>query len=54
MDVFLIAYVIVWLGVVWYVVRLGAEQRRLSRMVEDLHLRVEESRSMLQSTINAA
>jgi CcmD family protein len=47
MDAFVTAYVVVWLGIVLYVVRLGAEQRRLSRTVEGLrsHLEVAQTAS---------
>ncbi len=36
----LIAYLIVWLGVLLYVIRLGAEQRRLSRALEALRVQL--------------
>jgi CcmD family protein len=54
MSGYLIAYVIVWLGVVLYVIRLGAEQRRLSRALEALRLQVEDPRNTAPSTIEAA
>jgi CcmD family protein len=41
MDGFMIAYLVVWLGVVLYVGRMGAEQRRLSRALETLRSQVE-------------
>jgi CcmD family protein len=43
MGAFLTAYVVVWLGIVLYVVRLGAEQRRLSRTVEGLRSHLEDA-----------
>jgi len=42
MGTFVAAYVAVWLAVVLYVARLGAEQRRLARSVESLQLRLEQ------------
>jgi CcmD family protein len=54
MSGFLIAYLIVWLGVVFYVIRLGAEQRRLSRALESLRLRVEDSHGAAGSAAKAA
>jgi CcmD family protein len=43
MSGFVIAYLIVWLGVVGYTVRLGMEQRRLSRAVGALCSQVEDA-----------
>ncbi len=42
MSTFVAAYAAVWLAVVLYVARLGAEQRRLARSVESLQLRLEQ------------
>ena len=36
MDPWVMAYLVVWLGVVAYLARLGARQRRLTRIVESL------------------
>lgn len=36
MDTFVISYLVVWLAVAAYVARMGAEQRRLRRVVRDL------------------
>jgi len=44
MGAFLTAYVVVWLGVALYVLRLGAEQRRLKRAVEALRVQLEDSK----------
>lgn len=54
MSGFVIAYWIVWLGVVGYVARLGAEQRRLSRALEALRRQVEDSEKPTQSGAKAA
>jgi len=54
MSWFVIAYVIVWVGVVLYLARLGAEQRRLSRALEALRSQVEDSASSEQSIAKAA
>lgn len=51
MDAVLIAYLLVWIGIVLYVGRLGAEQRRLSRALEALQLEVEDSQ-LLRETEN--
>ncbi len=37
MGTFIAAYLVVWLGVMWYVLRLGAGQRRLQRAIDALH-----------------
>ncbi len=42
MTAFVAAYAAVWLAVVLYVARLGAQQRRLARTAESLRLRLEE------------
>ncbi len=42
MSAFVAAYAAVWLGVVLYVARLGAQQRRLARSAESLQLRLEQ------------
>ncbi len=36
MGAFIVAYLVLWVGVVWYVLRLGAAQRRLQRALEAL------------------
>ncbi len=36
MGTFVVAYVVVWLAVALYVVRLGAAQRRIQRAIESL------------------
>jgi CcmD family protein len=54
MSGFVIAYWIVWLGVVGYVARLGAEHRRLSRALEALRWQVEDSRDAAQTAPKAA
>lgn len=36
MTSFLIAYLIVWLGILLFVARLGAQQQRLARAIRDL------------------
>ncbi len=38
MAALIAAYLIVWMAVVFYLSRLGAEQRRLARRLEDLRL----------------
>jgi CcmD family protein len=43
MLTFVAAYLAVWLGLLLYVLRLGAEQRRLSQAVQALQLRVRQS-----------
>jgi len=42
MGTFVAAYAAVWLAVVLYVARLGAQQRQLARSVEGLQLRLEQ------------
>jgi CcmD family protein len=54
MGAFVTAYVVVWLGIVLYVVRLGAEQRRLSRTVGGLRSRLEDSQAASPSPRKAA
>ena len=54
MGGFLSAYLAVWLGVVLYVGRLAAEQRRLSRALETLRLQVEDSEKQTPATTKAA
>ncbi len=54
MGAFLTAYVLVWLGVVLYVVRLGAEQRRLARTVEALRWQLGERQDGSRSAHKAA
>jgi CcmD family protein len=54
MSGFVIAYGIVWLGVVGYVARLGAEQRRLSRALEALRWEASDSKNPAQSGARAA
>lgn len=36
MGIFIAAYLLLWLGVMWYVLRLGAGQRRLQRAIDAL------------------
>jgi CcmD family protein len=43
MGSFSIAYLILWLGVAGYVVRLGAEHRRLQRTLEGLEAQLAQS-----------
>jgi CcmD family protein len=54
MGAFVTAYVVVWLGIVLYIVRMGAEQRRLSRAVEGLRSHLEDSRAASPSPRKAA
>jgi CcmD family protein len=54
MDGFVIAYLVVWLGVVLFVCRMGAEQRRLSRALETLRMQVEESEKRASMVDKAA
>jgi CcmD family protein len=54
MDGFLIAYLVVWMAVVVYVGRMGAEQRRLSRALKTLRLQVEELKEPAPSVNKAA
>ena len=53
MNTLLIAYLFVWLGVVFYLIRLGTEQRRLSRALEALRVQMGASRNALQSAAKA-
>ncbi len=54
MSGFVIAYLVVWLGVVGYLARLGDEHRRLSRALEALRSQVEDSRHAARSAPKAA
>ena len=36
METFVAAYLIVWGGILWYVLRLGAKQRQLFKEIETL------------------
>jgi CcmD family protein len=54
MDGFLIAYLVVWIGVGLYIGRLGAEQRRLSRALETLRLQIEASEKQTPPATKAA
>jgi CcmD family protein len=54
MSTFLIAYLIVWAGVLGYVVRLAAQQRRLLRTLESLQLQIQQSSRSAESATRAA
>ncbi len=42
MSELIAAYLLLWLGVVWYVLRLGAAQRRLERALNALQVRADQ------------
>jgi CcmD family protein len=44
METFFVAYTIVWLAVLGFVLRLGVRQRRLTRALESLEARMEAPR----------
>ncbi len=44
METFVVAYLLVWLAVFLYVVRLDVRHRRISRKLEELEARLEEPR----------
>ncbi|HYW79884.1 MAG TPA: CcmD family protein [Thermoguttaceae bacterium] len=54
MQTFIAAYVIVWAAVLWYVLRLGANQRRLQRELESLRLELGEPGEIDQPNQRAA
>ena len=54
MDTFVAAYLVAWLVVLLYVVRLGAHQRRLLRALEALQLQREQSESWKRPDSKAA
>ena len=54
MTNFIIAYVVVWLGLSLYVMRLGAAQRRLARQIRGLELQRDASAEAARSGISPA
>lgn len=54
MVTFCLAYLLVWLAVVLYVMWLGAAQRRLTRSIESLRSHLEEPQSQQESPSKAA
>jgi CcmD family protein len=54
MGAFVAAYLVVWMAVVMYVLRLGARQRRLRRAIEALELHCEQSQPRGEPTSTAA
>jgi CcmD family protein len=54
METFVVAYLLVWLAVFLYVVRLDVRQRRISRKLEELEARLEEPRPNRQPQARAA
>ena len=54
METFIAAYVIVWAGVLWYVLRLGAKQRQLFKEIESLRLESQSPESIDEPTSRAA
>jgi len=54
MGTFIAAYLVLWVGVVWYVLRLGAGQRRLQRALEALQWQAGQSEPREQPTSKAA
>lgn len=54
MATFVAAYLIVWLGVGMYVVRLGVRQRRLERALAALELQAKDQECRSQSDSRAA
>ncbi len=54
MGTFIAAYLIVWTGVVWYVLRLGAAQRRLQRALDALKCESGRPGTREQTTVKAA
>lgn len=54
METFVVAYLLVWLAVFLYVVRLNVRHRRLSRRLEELETRLEEPQASRQPQSRAA
>ncbi len=54
MAAFVTAYLLVWCGVLGYVLRLAARQRRLEQAVESLQVRLGQSPEMESSTTSQA
>lgn len=54
MSGFVVAYWIVWMGVIGYLVRLSVEQRRLSRSLEALRLQIEAGQDFERPSVRAA
>ncbi|MHB1037923.1 MAG: CcmD family protein [Pirellulales bacterium] len=54
MVAFVTAYLLVWCGVLGYLLRLGARQRRLEQAVESLQARIAQSPETEQATSQAA
>ena len=48
MLTFVAAYLIVWFGILVYVLRLGAKQRQLQQAVQSLQLRLEQSQQRVE------
>ncbi len=54
METFVAAYVIVWAAVLWYVLRLGTNQRRLEKEFESLRLELQEPNGIDEPNQRAA
>ncbi len=54
MGTFIAAYLVVWLGVTWYVLRLGAAQRRLQRAIDALQDQAVQAERVDRSQTRAA